>query len=240
MKIDLLFTPGEIDYIEGIEGKIGVVIDIIRTTTTITTAFKNGCAGIIPVLTADDAFNMRKKIKSNEVLLAGALKGEKIDGFDLGNSPLEFIEEVVKEKTIILRTTNGTKTMNKISKADTILIASFMNITALINTLKEMNRDTVIVCAGLQGLFSLEDTVCGGMIAAGLEERMKKDIELSDSALAARILSIGLQGKLLKMLQESEWGRHLASRGFKEDLKICASVDEVSFVPRMEKGRIVI
>lgn len=240
MKIDLLFTPGEIDYTEGIEGKIGVVIDIIRTTTTIITAFKNGCTEIIPVLTADDAFNMRKKIKSNEVLLAGAQKGEKIDGFDLGNSPLEFTENTVKKKTIILRTTNGTKTMNKISEADTILIASFMNITALINTLEEMNRDTVIVCAGLQGLFSIEDTVCGGMIAEGLKKRMGKNIELSDSALAARILSIGLQEKLLKMLEDSEWGRHLASRGFKEDLKVCAGVDEVSFVPRMKKGRIVI
>ena len=164
MKVDLLLTPGELDHLPGMKGKTGVVIDVIRTTTTITTAFKNGCLRIVPVLTPEEAFAKKAGMKDREILLGGAQDGEKIEGFDLGNSPLEYQEERIRNKTIILRTTNGTKTLKKISDAENVLIASFMNIQSVVSRLMDLNRDVVIVCSGLRELFSLEDTVCAGMI----------------------------------------------------------------------------
>ncbi|HUU50751.1 MAG TPA: 2-phosphosulfolactate phosphatase [Nitrospinota bacterium] len=240
MKVNLLFTPEELDYIGNLEDKIAIVIDIIRTTTTITTAFKNGCSAIIPVLTLEDAFQRANKIGKDKVLLAGAQKGERIEGFQLGNSPREYGEDIIKNKIIIMKTTNGTKTLKRASSAKEVFISSFMNITALIKKLQEYYRDTIIVCSGLGGLFSLEDTVCGGMIIEGLIKNIKNKIKLSDSALAATIIYNRFKDNIFKMLEKSEWGNHLIKKGGYEDLKICASIDKTNITPRMKKERIII
>jgi 2-phosphosulfolactate phosphatase len=240
MKVDLLLTPGELDHLPRIKGKTGVVIDVIRTTTTITTAFKNGCLRIIPVLTVEEAFARKAGMKSRDVLLGGAQSGEKIEGFDLGNSPLEYKEERIKNKTVILRTTNGTKTLKKISDAEDILIASFMNIQSVVSALIDLNRDVVIVCSGLRGLFSLEDTVCAGMIVERLKKEKGESLEWSDSSFVSSVLAGHFQKNLLRMLEESEWGRHLANKGWHDDLKACAEVDSVAFVPRMQRGKIIV
>lgn len=240
MKVTLLFTPQELEYVENLEDKIGVVIDIIRTTTTITTAFKNGCSAVIPVLTPEDAFQRANKLGKDKVLLAGAQKGKKIEGFQLGNSPREYREEIIKNKIIIMKTTNGTKTLKRASGAKELFISSFMNITALIKKLQEYSRDTIIVCSGLRGLFSLEDTVCGGMIIEGLIKNMRDKIEPTDSALAATIIYNRFKDNIFKMLEKSEWGKYLIKIGFYEDLKICARIDETNIIPRIKDERIII
>lgn len=240
MRVNLLFTPEQAGYIDDIERWTGVVIDVIRTTTTITTAFKNGCSRIIPVLTPEDAFNKAKEIGRDKVLLAGAQKGERIEGFQLGNSPREYGEETVRDKIIIMRTTNGTKTLKRVSGAKEVFICSFMNRAALAERLRQYNNDTLIVCSGLGGLFSLEDTVCGGMVIDALKKERQNKIELTDSALAATIIYNRFKDNIQEMLESSEWGRHMIAKGFSEDLKICAGIDETDIVPKMKNGDIII
>lgn len=129
--LETLFIPEEIKNIE-LAGKLVVMIDVLRASSTIVTALANGCRGFIPILSPDQAKKKAQQFKKKGVLLEGKREGRKIEGFDLGNSPREYKREVVKEKTIIFSTTNGVKTLEMVKSAYEIIIGSFLNLLGFI------------------------------------------------------------------------------------------------------------
>ncbi|MFN3134913.1 MAG: 2-phosphosulfolactate phosphatase [Candidatus Kryptonium sp.] len=238
MNIDLFFTPLQVQDELSLQNKTVLVVDVLRASTTIATALKNGARVIIPAASIENAVKYASTLEEGSFLLCGERGGEIIDGFHLGNSPLEYTEEKVKGKTLIYASTNGSIAITKTKYAKYSLIVGFVNISEAVKFVNEKNNnDILILCSGKLNRFCIEDAVCGGMITFLLTKgKSKKNINLSDSAMAALRLYKAYRKDLLKMLRESEHGRFLISLGFEEDLKVASSVDSIPVLPIYSDG----
>ena len=235
MKIDLSFSVSHFDELQ-LRDKNVVIIDVLRASTTVTIALKNGAREIIPVGSIESAVKISGSLFGEVTLRGGERNGKIIEGFNLGNSPLEYSEQMVRGKSIIYCTTNGSVAMAKSRYARRLIIGSFVNITAVVEYIKKENVDFLFLCAGRMnsmGLFSLEDAVCAGMIIAQLQKVESLTLELSDSALAAVALHKSYGRSIAKLLKTCEHGKYLSEIGFAEDLKICANVDSVPVLPML-------
>jgi 2-phosphosulfolactate phosphatase len=235
MKIDLSFSALQFDELQ-LRDKNIVVVDVLRASTTITVALNNGAREIIPVGSIESAVKISGSLFGEVTLRGGERNGKIIEGFNLGNSPSEYNETAVKGKSIIYCTTNGSVAMTKSRYARTLVIGSFVNMTKTVGFIKEENKDFLLICAGRinnSGNFSLEDAVCAGMMIEELMKDEKIELELSDSAKAARAIYKPFGRSILKMLKNTEHGKYLAEIGFAEDLKICAAVDSVPVLPAL-------
>ena len=163
MKIDILFTPSNVDELH-LRDKNVVVIDVLRASTTIVTALANGAKEIIPVASVESAVKISANLFGDVILLGGERNGKMIEGFHLGNSPQEYTEDVVKNKSIIFSTTNGSQAMVRSRYAKNLVIGCFVNVSKIVEFVHETGGDFTIICAGRNGAFCLEDTVCAGMI----------------------------------------------------------------------------
>ncbi len=225
-------TPQQADEL-ALRDRSVVVIDVLRASTTIITALSNGAREIIPVTTVESAVKISGNLFGDIILLGGERNGKIIEGFQLGNSPFEYSEEKVRGKSIIFSTTNGSQALVKARYAKELLVCGFANLTAVAGVVKECPRDLTIICAGNNGMFSMEDSVCAGMLIHVLAGD-RDDLVLSDGALAALTLHKSLGKNILKMIRNSEHGKYLQEIGFEEDLKVCAQVDSTPAVPLLD------
>ncbi len=251
--IDVAFTPTELETKSPHDIR-AVLIDVVRATTTIVTALAHGCSSVLPVLTVEQAFQLKRQYSGKaHVLLGGERGGIRVEGFDLGNSPREYTRGTVEGKELIFSTSNGTRTLLALHGASEILIGSFVNISAISEylitqiqknppaTLQTSNTKSnyiLLACSGVLNTFSLEDTVCAGMFVSLLTHR-SPDITKTPSAMAAEILYQHYASDLLHMLHISDGGKRLLPIGFAEDLAECARVDKYQIVPKYKDGKIV-
>ncbi|MEG6521242.1 2-phosphosulfolactate phosphatase [Desulfotomaculum sp. 1211_IL3151] len=242
-----------------------VMFDILRASSTISTALANGCRKVIPVAEVAEAFEAARQLPENTFVLGGERGAVKLPGFHLGNSPLEYQTEVVKQKTVILTTTNGTQTICRSAEGSgTVLIGSLLNASAVAHSLLARQQDVVLVCAGTRGKFSLEDTLAAGLVireiakvvgteksfnnskAASHEEvyldevpLLNKDsLVLEDAAVAALRLAEYYGNQTLHALYDSLHGQKLAQMGLAADLAYCAQIDLFDVVPEYNEGEI--
>ena len=223
-----------------IKGSIAVVADVLRATSTIVTALYNGCRIVIPVITVDDAYETARSFDGKELMLGGERNGQKIDGFDFGNSPQEYTREKVKEKILITTTTNGTKALVRTAEAEETLVLSFLNLTAVGDYILKRQNDITAVAAGLLGDFSIEDSVCCGLLIEYLLSRAPDQFEKTAALEKILHMSRMYSGKIEQLLSESTHGSYLRSIGYESDLKVCARTDSCSIVPRYSGGTITI
>jgi 2-phosphosulfolactate phosphatase len=235
MKVDVAFTADEVQYKDK-QDKIGVVIDVLRATSSAIVALKNGCSTFIPITTIDEARELARKFERAKVLLGGAKRGVKVEGFDLGNSPNDYKEEIVRGKDVIFTSSNGTKAMHELKGAKEVLIASFLNVSAISNELLSLKSDVLIACSGDFGVFSLGDAVCAGVIVDKLSKWLSEELAKSDAATVTQLL-YGVHKKDIRgMLLRSEWGQYLIGLGLGKDIDTCAEVDSAPIVPRFKDG----
>jgi 2-phosphosulfolactate phosphatase len=236
LNIDLAFSPAELEK-KNLQNKTVVVIDALRATSTMITAFENGCSAFIPVCTIEEAQKLVAGWDNPNLLLGGERRALPVEGFHLGNSPRDYRPEKVSGKVVIMTTTNGTRALVAARQAAEVLIGAFLNLSALCRRIEEAGRDVLIACAGEKELFCLEDTVCGGAIIGHLE----KDglpVQESDSALAAKILYEYFAADIYGMLTECEWGQYLEKMGLGKDVRICAQIDSSKLVPIYREGKV--
>lgn len=232
MKVDVYFGPTVLPPAEW-HGRVVVVIDVLRASTTIATALAHGARAIIPFESADDVVTRSKSFERSDVLLAGERKMRPIPGFDLGNSPREFTPDVVDGKTILLTTTNGTAALTAVQGAREIVVGSFVNLSAIVAVLKTAirgNVDIALVCAGAERQFALEDAVCAGRMLRALSRRLAT-ASLSDAARAAMVLERRYARDLGALFQDAAHASRLVEAGFAEDLTWCAGLDTHPVVP---------
>ena len=234
--MDLAFTPLELER-KDLSGKAVVVIDSLRATSTMITAFENGCAGFIPVATIEEARNLAATLQDPNVLLGGERGARPLQGFHVGNSPRDYRVERVQGKIVIMTTTNGTRALVASRGAEEIFIGAFLNLTAICRRLKGSNRDVIIACSGEKNLFCLEDFVCGGAMVSCLEGS-GVDLVMTDAARAAKILYEHFSPDICEMLEGSEWGQYLHSIGLGEDVRICSQIDSSGLVPIYRDGKV--
>ena len=238
MKINVIFSPVNIDELY-FTGKTTVVIDVLRATTTIVTALMHGAKEIIPVGSVEFAMKASSSMFGGQTLIAGERNSKMIDGFNLGNSPLEYLNGVIAGKSIVFYTTNGSKAIVKAKFSQCNIIMSFINITAVANHLISLDSDFEILCSGHNNLFSLEDTICAGRLIAAILEK-KENCELTDAAKAALSLSKSLGKNIKKMLTTSEHGKFLFENGFQDDVNYCAKMDLTEIIPSFNTNSIKI
>lgn len=236
MKINVHFSTQHLDELY-FTGKTSVVIDVLRATSVIVTALANGAREIIPVSTVDFAMKVSGNAFGGQTLLCGERNTKKIEGFVLGNSPLEFTQEVVNGKSIILYTTNGSKTIVKAKFSENLFAACFQNLTSLAKHLVKLNKDVEILCSGNNGNFSLEDTVCAGKLVSEIVA-LKEDSELTDSSKASIVIAKSIGKNILKMLKDTEHGKLLIENGFVSDIKECAQYGIKDVIPFFISGSI--
>jgi len=240
MKIDLSFSASQFDDLQ-LRDKNVVVLDVLRASSTITVALNNGAREMIPVASIESAVKISGSLFGEVTLRGGERNGKIIEGFNLGNSPLEYSEAAVKGKSIIYCTTNGSVAMAKSRYARMLIVGSFLNLTTMVDFIREEKKDFLFICAGRLnsiGYFSLEDAVCAGMMIQKLMKDESLELNLSDSAKAAHALYKSFGRSILKMLKTSEHGKYLSEIGFADDLKICAAVDSVPVLPVQIENKI--
>jgi 2-phosphosulfolactate phosphatase len=219
-----------------LSGRRVVVIDILRATSVIVRAISQGAKEIIPVITVEEAFQLVKRFPRDTTLLGGERGSQRVKGFDLGNSPREYTSEKVGGKSLILTTTNGTRAFHSVSSAAEILVGSFFNVTATAQRCLDKDDNLLIYPSGDEGDFSLEDTVCGGMLVDRIIKIGQKPQQLTDASQAALVLYQRFQSNLSEALSLSHHGRELIDQGYGDDLPYCALVDMTNMVPVFEEG----
>ena len=235
--IEVHLTPAELDEIQ-LKDKNVVVIDVLRSATTIATALQNGAKEIIPVGDIESAVKISGSLFGEVILRGGERNGKMIEGFNLGNSPAEYTEPAVKGKSIIFMTSNGTAAMVKGRYAKNLVVAGFINLSTVVDFLCTVGQDVLIVCAGKENKFCVEDAVCAGKIVSKLSREFEDSVDIDDGAKAAVALDQTFGKSILKMLKEADHGRYLTEIGFSEDLKLCSQVDSVPVLPLLS-GNII-
>lgn len=238
-KTDVFFSAQSFSD-EMVRSKVTVIIDVLRASSTITTALANGAKGVIPVRSMGDASQIAAKIGSNNFLLCGEKDGIKIQDFDLGNSPFEYTEEVVKDKTIVLTTTNGTVAIQQALLASNIYIASFLNAECMLTHLKEKHADDeiVLICSGWKGRISIEDTLCAGYFIHALYGDVLNE-DLTDGAKVALAAYTECKDNLSEALAKSNHAKRLRNIIDQDDIAYCSQFNIFEVLPTLKDGIIV-
>lgn len=213
---------------------IVVVIDILRASSAICTAFANGAAEMIPVAEVSEA----RAYKSKGYLVAAERDGFVLDFADFGNSPFNFSEEKVRGKSIVYSTTNGTKVINLSSASYLTVIGSFLNISSLSAWLLKQDRDVMLFCAGWKNRFNIEDTICAGAFAEILINSGSYST-ICDSTLAAIDLW-SLAGKdPVGYIEKAAQRSRLRDKGLDDCIAFCFTKDFTEKIPIMKNGVLV-
>ncbi len=234
MYVDIQFLPTPLN-VNLLANRV-VVIDVLRATSVMVHALSEGALEIIPAATVEEAFQRVKSFPFGTTLLGGERSSRKIEGFDLGNSPKEYVADRVRGRRLILTTTNGTKAFHFVSSGEEIMVGSFFNMGAVVERCFESDRDLVIFPSGDKGNFSLEDTICGGMLVDQIINRGQKPVVLTDASHTAHILYQRFKGDLLEAFHLSHHGRELVDLGLEEDLLYCSQIDITDIVPIFREG----
>ncbi|MBI5009211.1 MAG: 2-phosphosulfolactate phosphatase [Bacteroidia bacterium] len=231
--LDTCFSPALYEP-ELHQNAVVVVIDILRASSAICTAFANGAGSIIPVAGVDEAREYKKK----GFLVAAERDGFVLDFADFGNSPFNFTSERVKDKTIVYSTTNGTGIINLASSSFRIVIGSFLNIDALFKWLIVQDKDVMLFCAGWKNRFNLEDTVFAGALAARLMHSGRYST-ICDSTMAAIDLWSLAKPDPRAYIEKAAQRTRLKEKKLDDCIDFCLTTGFTNIIPVMKDGLLV-
>lgn len=224
--IEVCLTPDLLQF-EEIENKIVVVIDIFRATSCMVTAFGHGIKGIIPVAEVEEC----RALQAQGYLAAAERNGEKVEGFDLDNSPFSYMNPDLKDQTIAMTTSNGTKSIKMAQKSLQVVIGAFLNKKALTQYLIQKQENVLLLCAGWKGKVNLEDTFFAGAVLTDLIN----DFQYTDDAcaLARSAFHLG-KNNPKRFLMDSSHYQRLKKLGNEKDMDFCITIDKYDVVPVLE------
>ena len=237
-RVNVAVTPSFVAI--GLRGLVVVVIDVLRATTTITRALENGAQSVIPCLEPEDAIAVRNRLGRDRVLLGGERGSQKINGFDLDNSPASYESAIVAGKTVAFTTTNGTRALQRVGHAGAtaVFCGSLNNRDAIVTAIASVDaREALLVWAGQDGEFSFEDFFCAGAIASMCSERFP-DVALSDASLAAAVTYRNGEHRVAEAIASGEHAQSLAALGFFDDIVEAARLDISAVIPAYRDGEI--
>ena len=215
MHVHVAFTPAEAE-----RAPVAIVVDVIRATSTIAQALVAGYGRVLCCSEVDEAKALRERLE--DAVIAGERRAVAVPGFDLGNSPREFLEP--QAETLVLTTTNGTRAVvAAAARADVVLVGSLLNLAAVVEAARSLGQDVEVVCAGVQGRFTIDDAYCAGRIAEALGG------ELSDAAQAAVRIAGSFAGAE-EGLRASDNPEHAK---LAEDIAFCARESVLDVAPRL-------
>lgn len=239
MRLDLFVTPQEIPHFYT-KGRRVVIVDVLRSATTLAYALQSGADKIIPVDSLEAVREIVASLGKENALLIGSQDGEKLEGFDLENSPVAVQNEGISSKTVVFSSDDGGRLFSGGTEAVEKLALSLCNMSAVRDYLREKDdAELTLICAGHQGRFALDDAVAAGMLIDQLGAS-ENDGNLNDAARAAWILYLSYRENLSEALQISAQGRFLAEKGRDGDIELAAVLDGAPIVPVSRDGRITV
>jgi 2-phosphosulfolactate phosphatase len=212
MAVDVAFTPGA-----AAPAALGVVVDVLRATSTIAQALASGYERVLCAAEIDEARALRASLPDS--LLGGERKAVRVEGFDVGASPREFRE--ARARTLILSTTNGTRAiLETAERCERVVLGSLLNLSAVAAAMG--GDDSVVVCAGFQGGFALDDVYCAGRI-----------VELLGGERTHAATAAGLLARAFPTALDGLNARTYGPAGLEEDIAYCAQEDRLDVVPEL-------
>jgi 2-phosphosulfolactate phosphatase len=225
-------------HLYDISNSVVVVIDILRATSTITTALYNGAKEVIPVDSVGRCIEIGKQIDG---ITAGERDGKIAEGLSYGNSPFEYPESFIKGRTLVLTTTNGTKLLHMAldNGAKEIIIGAFINLGSVCDHLIAMNKNVMLACAAWKDRVNLEDALFAGAVVSRIKEHF--DINCDSSHMAESLYNMGKDDlyEFLKKNQASHYHR-LTGFGLEKDIRYCLTEDGANVLPVYTNGRLII
>ena len=218
MRVHVAFTPEE-----AASARVGIVVDVIRATSSIAQALAAGYERVLCCAEIDQARALRVEL-DDEAVVGGEREGVVVDGFDVGASPREFAEGP-RARSLILTTTNGTRSiLTAVERSELVLLGSLLNLGAVTDAARAAGGDVAILCSGFKGAFALDDAYCAGRIVAAL------DGERTDAAVAAEVVAARWPAAL-----DGLRARTYGPPGLDADIEFCAQVDLLRTVPRFAR-----
>jgi len=216
---------------------IVVVVDVLRATSTMCIAFEMGVKKMIPVSTVDQA--LEYKVSNPDYILAAERNGAPVTGFDFGNSPQAYLKPDMKGKTVVMTTTNGTKSISIAKKDHEVVIGSFLNLDALAKWLVGQERDVLIFCAGWKDKFNLEDTLFAGALS---EKLVNSDLysNTCDASQAAQILWKKGKDNLFAFLENSSHRKRLEKLNIDSDIHFCLNMNQTTKIPILKNNCLLV
>lgn len=232
MKIDICYTPELIHQFD-VSDKCVVVIDVLRATSCMVAGLGSGVQSIKPVATVEEC----EALGTQGYVMAGERGGKKLEQFNIGNSPFDYMQPEFKGQQIAATTTNGTRAIDLSKDAPEVIIGAFLNLTAVVSHLKAQERDILLFCAGWKGRYNLEDSLFAGAVCNGL----KKHADFSsDATISAFYLYESMQQDLFYYISRSNHAARLTKFGIMKDIEYCSRTDEFDVVPKLVDGSLVI
>ncbi|MFD2203288.1 2-phosphosulfolactate phosphatase [Shivajiella indica] len=222
-KIETCLSP-ELIHLYEIKGKNVVIVDIFRATSTMISALANGVFSITPFYSLEECMGMQGK----GYIIAGERDGKTAEGFELGNSPIEFLNGQYKGKKIAMTTTNGTHAIEKSKlNASSIIIGSFLNLNATAKYLSSKGENILILCAGWKGKFNLEDSLYAGALATVLKSNFQTEC---DTTIALESLYECHQNNLKKLLSRASHTKRLQNENIEADIDFCLTFNKYNTI----------
>jgi len=223
-------------------GATCAVVDVLRTTTCMSIALARGAQAVIPAASEDEARRVAALLPPSTRLLAGERGARRLPGFDLGNSPFEYLRAPVAGRTVVVTTSNGCPAVLATTRARHSIVASLANAPAAARTLSELDpygEHTLVVCAGRRGGLAIEDALCAGLLVHLLASRRGSG-RLTDEARACLSIYTSTRGNVLEAVVCGESARHLESIGLSRDVAYCARIGTVDAVPFFRSGLLIL
>ena len=233
LRIDACFSPYLYPVYKDVES-IVVIIDILRATSAICTAFEYGAERIIPVASVEEA----RAYKAKGYLVGAERDAIPVDGFDFGNSPFSYMTDKMRGQTLVLTTTNGTQAINAARDAYQVVVGSFLNLDALCTWLVGEKRNILLLCSGWKNKFNLEDALFAGAVTEAIHQR-NVDYQHGDACLALKYLYQMAVKDPYKFLRHSSHKERLARLNLKDDIKYCLTPDQTRIIPVLNDGALV-
>lgn len=229
--VEVSLTPPLIDQ-DALAGRITVVVDILRATSCMVTGLANGVKEMVPFVDKDECFKMREK----GYKIAGERGGKKIKGFDLGNSPYDYLDDSLKGVGVAITTTNGTVAIQRSLNSEEVVIGAFLNISALSKYLLSAKKNIHIACAGWRGKVNLEDTLFAGDLISRL---VPEYTPVGDSALIAQLALQSCESSLHREILFSDHAKRLGKE-YTRDIELCTTIDKYPVIPIYESGYLIL
>ena len=233
-KLEVCLSPALL-HLYDTKDTVVVIIDIFRATSTIAAALHNGASCVIPVATVAECIRLGKETPDS--ITAGERDGKIAEGLEHGNSPTEYPPAFIKDKTLVLTTTNGTRLLHMVKDAATIITGSFLNLDAVCQFLSGQNKNVLLACSAWKDRFNIEDTLFAGAVATKVRDLYDTNC---DSTRAARYLYDASGGKdFISFLRDSSHYRRLAAYGLESDMEYCAMPNLHPVVPILKGSELV-